>query len=189
MPTQNFQPAVIYTIGHSDRSIDAFLALLSTAGIEALIDVRAQPGSQRFPQFESDALRRAVNASGMDYHWAGRQFGGRRQPRPDSPHVALADDGRRGFADFMGTDLFRKGIDQLLRMARGTPCVLLCAEKLPADCHRALIADYLTAGGVRMLHLIEPDVTAEHRLNTAARWDGTALIYDRCSQPLPPLGS
>jgi uncharacterized protein (DUF488 family) len=179
---------VIYTIGHSNRPIDAFLALLAAAGVNALIDVRAQPGSQRFPQFGSDALRHAVNASGMDYHWAGRQFGGRRQLRPDSPHVALADDGRRGFADFMQTDLFRKGIDQLLHMARGTPCALLCAEKHPADCHRALVADYLTAGGARVLHLIEPEVTTEHRLNPAARRDGTALIYDRCSQPSLALG-
>ncbi|OGI41631.1 MAG: hypothetical protein A2150_02010 [Candidatus Muproteobacteria bacterium RBG_16_64_11] len=188
MSRQNSQPMVIYTIGHGNRPIDAFLALLAASGVKALIDVRAQPDSQRFPQFGSDALRHAVNASGMEYHWAGRQFGGRRQPRPDSPHVALADDGRRGFAVFMQTDLFRKGIDQLLHLARGAPCALLCAERRPADCHRALIADYLTAGGARVLHLVEPEVATEHRLNPAARWDGTTPIYDRCSQPSLPLG-
>jgi uncharacterized protein (DUF488 family) len=189
VPTQNSQPAVIYTIGHSNRPIDTFLGILRAADIEALIDVRAQPGSQHFPQFESDALRRAVNASGMDYHWAGRQFGGRRQSRSVSPHVALAGDGLRSFADFMQNDSFRNAIDQLMHIARRTRCALLCAEKLPVDCHRALIADYLTASGVRVLHLIEPERIAEHRLNPAARWDGTALIYDRSSQPPLPLST
>lgn len=187
MPTQNSQPAVVYTIGHSNRPIESLLAMLRAAGAEALIDVRAQPGSQRFPQFESDALRRAVNASDMEYHWAGRQFGGRRETRPDSAHSAFAADGLRGFADYMQTDSFRKAVGQLLHMAEGRRCALLCAEKHPADCHRALIADYLTAIGVRVLHLIEPELTAEHRLDPAARWDGTMLIYDRFGQPPLPL--
>lgn len=67
MSTKNTQPAVVYTIGHSSRPIDSLLAMLGAAGIEILIDVRAQLGSLRFPQFESDALRHAVNASDIDY--------------------------------------------------------------------------------------------------------------------------
>ena len=89
-------------------------------------------------------------------------------------------------ADFMQTDSFRNAIDQLMHMARRTRCALLCAEKHPVDCHRTLIADYLTTIGVCVLHLIEPDSTADHQLNPAARWDGVTLIYDRSGQsPLP----
>jgi len=161
--------------------------MLGAAGVKSLIDVRAQPGSQRFPHFQSDALRRALNASGMNYHWAGRQFGGRRQARPKSVHIALASGGERGFAEYMQTGEFRRAIDKLVHMARETNCALLCAEKNPADCHRDLIADYLSVVGVRILHLIEPDWTAEHQINPLARWDGMTLIYNQLCQPTLPL--
>lgn len=78
----------------------------------------------------------------------------------------------------MQTDSFRTAIDQLIHMVRLTRCALLCAEKHPSSCHRAPIADYLTAIGVQVLHLIEPVRIDEHQLNSVACWDGTTLIYD-----------
>lgn len=77
---------------------------------------------------------------------------------------------------------------KLGRMARRMRCAPPCAEKHPADRRRALIADSLAAIGARVLHLIEPERIAEHRLNPAARSDGTTLIHDRSSQPPLPLG-
>lgn len=187
VPRQNSLPAVIFSIGHSSRSIGGLLAMLGAAGVKSLIDVRAQPGSQRYPHFQSDALRRAVNASGMDYHWAGQQFGGRRQARPKSVHTALSSGGERGFAEYMQTGEFRRAINKLVHMAHGTNCALLRAEKKPTDRHRALIANYLSVIGVRVLHLIESDWTAEHKIYPMAHWDDMTLIYNRLCQPPLPL--
>ncbi len=75
-----------------------------------------------------------------------------------------------------------------MHMARRSRRATLCAENHPTDCHRALIADYLTAVGACVLHRIKPERIAEHRLNPTARWDGTTLIYDRSSQPPLPFG-
>ncbi len=175
-------PVVIYTIGHSDRRTADLLALLHEAGVRSLVDVRAQPFSRRNPHFDAQALRGALEQAGLVYHWAGRALGGRRAPRPDSPHTALAADGLRGFADHMETEPFRRAIAQLLQLAARTPCALLCAERDPAHCHRSLIADYLTWQGGRVVHLIESGYLLAHRLDPRARPEGTRLVYDLAAQ-------
>ena len=168
----------LYTVGHGTRRLEELIALLKDAGVNTLVDVRAQPRSQRNPQFNDDSLRTACERAGIVYHWAGRQLGGMRAPRPDSPHVAL-EEGRRGFADHMDTEAFRKGASQLRHLAARGACAILCAERDPARCHRALIADYLTLQGTRVVHLIAPGESREHMLSPAARRESAALIYDR----------
>ncbi|MBI3778259.1 MAG: DUF488 domain-containing protein, partial [Gammaproteobacteria bacterium] len=154
------------------------ITLLKGAGVATLVDVRAQPRSRHNPQFNDDSLRAACERAGLAYHWAGRQLGGMRAPRADSPHVAL-DEGRRGFADHMDTEAFRKGASQLQHLAAQSACAILCAEREPAHCHRALIADFLVLQGVRVLHLIAPGETREHVLSSEARRESAALVYDR----------
>jgi uncharacterized protein (DUF488 family) len=171
-------PVTLYTVGHSNRPIEELIALLTDAGIATLIDVRAQPRSQRHPQFNDDSLRGACEHAGIVYHWAGRQLGGMRTARPGSPHVAL-DEGMRGFADHMDTGAFQKGAAQLVAMAARAPTAMLCAERDPAHCHRGLIADYLLLRGMRVLHLIAPGETHEHLLSPQARRESAALVYDR----------
>jgi len=179
----------LYSIGHSNRNAGELIALLTSVGVTALVDLRAHPASARHPQFSMEALRQYLEREGIVYHWAGRQLGGFRQPRAESAHTALESMGLRGFADHMQTDGFRKAIGQLVHMAEQAGCALMCAEKQPADCHRALIADHLTASGVRVLHLVEPDRITEHRLNPCARWDSAALMVDRSRHPSPLLGT
>ena len=168
----------LYTIGHGTRRIGELIALLQEAGVVTLVDVRAQPRSRHNPQFNDDALRLACENADIVYHWAGRQLGGMRAPRPDSPHRAL-DEGLRGFADHMDTDAFQKGAAQLQNLATRDSCAILCAERDPARCHRSLIADYLTLQGWRVLHLLTPGETREHLLSPAARRESAALVYDR----------
>ncbi|HYA39454.1 MAG TPA: DUF488 domain-containing protein [Candidatus Methylomirabilis sp.] len=168
----------IYTVGHGNRKLDDLITLLTAARIESLVDVRAQPRSQHNPQFNDDSLRAACERAGIVYHWAGRQLGGLRTPRPGSPHVAL-EESRRGFADHMDTEAFRKGASQLQHLAARGACAILCAEREPAHCHRALIADYLTLQGMRVVHLIAPGESREHLLSPEARRESAALIYDR----------
>lgn len=170
---------IIYTLGHSNRPLDQFLALIDSAGIRTLVDVRAQPGSSRFPQYMSESLRKSLEARGIVYHWAGRQLGGMREPRPGSKHVAIESESLRAFADHMETEAFEKGIVGLVRIARQSSTALLCAERLPEDCHRGLIADFLTLRGISVRHLIAPGNVREHQLDTRARRESMQLIYDR----------
>jgi uncharacterized protein (DUF488 family) len=171
-------PVTLYTVGHSNRPLEDLIALLADAGIGVLVDVRAEPRSRLHPQFNEDALRDACGRTGIVYHWAGRQLGGLRAARAGSPHVAL-DAGRRGFADHMETDGFKKGAAQLLAMAARGPTAMLCAEREPERCHRALISDYLLLQGARVLHLIVAGEVREHSLSPEARRESAALVYDR----------
>jgi uncharacterized protein (DUF488 family) len=168
----------LYTVGHGNRQLDELIALLKEAGVDTLVDVRAQPRSRHNPQFNDDALRLACENAGIVYHWAGKQLGGMRTPRPDSPHLALAE-GLRGFADHMDTDAFQKGAAQLQNLAARGTCALLCAERDPMHCHRSLIADYLTLQGAQVVHLIAPGETREHVLSSTVRRESAALVYDR----------
>ena len=152
--------------------------MLTQAEVATLVDVRAQPHSARNPQFNEEKLRESCGQANIVYHWAGRHLGGKRAPRFDSPHIAL-DEGRRGFADHMGTEIFKKAISQFLSLAARAPTAMLCAEREPEHCHRNLIADYLILQGLQVVHLIEPGKSREHMLSAQARRESATLIYDR----------
>lgn len=176
------------TIGHSNRSLDDLIALLQSAGIRILVDVRAQPHSARHPQFGQEPLRDALAGAGIEYHWAGRQLGGHRPTRADSPHTALSEDGLRGYADYMDTDAFKKAAVQLMGLAGRAPCAILCAEREPMHCHRSLIADYLTLQGIEVRHLLGPGDTRVHQLRPEVRRESLQLVYDRHTTAELPLG-
>lgn len=169
----------VYTIGHSTRSIEQLLNLLHAAGVRLLVDIRSQPASTRYPQFESESLRRELEDAGLQYHWAGRSLGGLRTPRSDSPHIALRNDALRGFADHMSSDSFKKGAAQLINLAGRAATAVLCAERLPENCHRQLLSDYLLLQGLSVVHLLEPGLRREHQLTVQARRDSSRLVYDR----------
>lgn len=177
----------LYTVGHSNHSLDAFIDVLRTAGIQTLVDVRQQPQSARHPQFGQDTLRAALAAEDIVYHWAGRQLGGHRPPRAESVHSALADDGLRGYADYMDGDAFKKGIVQLLNLAGRAPTVIMCAERDPLHCHRSLIADYLTLQGMVVMHLLGDGQQQPHQLRPEVRRESQRLVYDRFATAELPL--
>lgn len=178
----------LYTIGHSDRSLEEFLQVLRATDIQCLVDVRAYPQSRRHPQFDEATLREELAAQGIVYHSAGRQLGGLRQPKTESIHHALSSPSLRAYADYMESDVFQRAAAQLLRLASQTRCALMCAERLPDDCHRSLLADYLSLQGVHITHLIDGETPREHLLHSAARRESAHLIYDRHSQADLPLG-
>jgi uncharacterized protein (DUF488 family) len=169
----------LYTLGHSDRTLEAFLVLLQSAGIEILVDVRAKPASRRFPHFDEKRLRSALDEAAIQYHWAGRQLGGMRRSRPDSSHTALPQAGLRGYADYMETDEFQIAARQLIGLGDRAPTAIMCAERLPQHCHRSLMADYLIMRGAHVVHLIVPGETIDHCLSPSARRESAQLIYDR----------
>ena len=158
---------VIHTVGHSNRSAEALLALLDAFAVEVLIDVRAVPRSRRHPQFERGALATALAAAGREYRWWGAALGGMRRARADSPHRALPADGLRGYADHMASPAFR-GASRPARARHAVRRVaLMCAEADFRHCHRQLIADGLVLAGAEVRHISAPDQAASHEFHPA----------------------
>ncbi len=118
----------IWTIGHSTRVIDEFISLLEENEIKLLVDVRAWPSSKRYPQFNKDALKESLNAHGIRYeHFP--ELGGKRKSKPDSRNTAWRNASFRGYADYMETEQFQKGIERLLDVAaEAGPTAIMCAE-------------------------------------------------------------
>jgi uncharacterized protein (DUF488 family) len=182
----------LHTVGHSDRSLDELLELLRSAGIRTVVDVRQQSEVSHDPHFSQDGMREALTAAGIDYHCAGRQLGGLRQARPASPHRALADVGLRGYADYMGTDTFKKAAAQLIHLGGLAATAILCIERDPMVCQRSLLADYLVMQGVVVMHLfdtvpgqVDTVPGQAHLLRPEVRRESAELIYDRVVSATP----
>jgi len=173
---------VIYTIGHGNRPLEEFIGLLREAGIECLVDVRAYPASRRHPQFAREALERSLGEAGIRYLWEGKDLGGRRKLAKDSPHVALKNPGFRAYAAHMATDEFRQGVERLVEIGRSTRVCVMCAERLPWECHRNLISDSLVARGIPVTHVMAPGKAQPHVLSKLARRERDTLIYDAGEQ-------
>jgi len=169
----------IYTIGHSNRTLAEFLALLQQNAIQILVDIRATPYSKRFPHYSQDILRQTMNSNDIVYYWAGRQLGGQRQVQNPSSHPALENDNLRGFAEYMESVDFEHAIVQLVNLAGTGRTAIMCAEKLVEHCHRALISDYLTLKNIHVVHIIDSTREKDHVMSRFARTESTRLIYDR----------
>jgi uncharacterized protein (DUF488 family) len=172
----------IYTIGHSNRPLEAFLGLVDAHGVRCIADVRAFPSSRRWPHFNRAVLAAALQEHGVAYEWLPALGGRRRQLRVDSPHVAWTVAAFRTYADYMDTDEFAKGLDQLLGLVRLQRTAFMCAEALYWQCHRRLIADRLVVLGYTVLHITAPERAIAHRLPDFARVVDGRLIYDRGTQ-------
>lgn len=180
----------IYTVGHSTRSIDEFIGLLRAHKITRLADIRTIPRSRRHPHFAREALARALPEHGIAYeHFP--ELGGLRRPRRDSPNTGWRNDSFRGYADYMQTGEFERGLRRLLEYAadtirlgrdadepNGAPnTVVMCAEAVWWRCHRALLADALVVRGVTVCHILTIAAAHPHQLCDFARTEGTSITY------------
>jgi uncharacterized protein (DUF488 family) len=143
------QPHMVFTIGHSSHTIEAFVALLRQHKVTAVADVRSAPFSRPNPQFIKDALERDLRAHGIKYVFLGRELGA----RSDDP--SCYEHGRVQYSRLAGTALFRKGLDRVMRGMRKHRIALMCAEKEPLECHRTLlVARALEERGVSVQHIL-----------------------------------
>jgi uncharacterized protein (DUF488 family) len=174
----------IWTIGHSTRKIDNFIAALEAHGIRALGDVRALPGSNRYPQFNKEALAQSLAERGIRYeHFP--ELGGRRKAKPDSRNTAWRNASFRGYADYMETDEFGRGIERLVDLANETGATaIMCAEAVWWRCHRALISDFLKARGFEVIHIFDENKSEPHPFTSAAKILNGELTYRDPSLPL-----
>ncbi len=142
---------VCFTVGHSNHQPGHLVALLSIHQVAVVLDVRSSPYSRYACQFNRETVQNMLSAEGFSYRWCGDRLGG--WPRAPGTH------GRPATPDYDQTrssPSFREGIEAIaLSARRGTRCCLMCAEKDPADCHRAvLIAPALMTSGVRVYHIL-----------------------------------
>jgi hypothetical protein len=168
--------ALVLTIGHSTRTVEALIELLQAQGVTDLVDVRTIPRSRHNPQFNQDALAKALRRAGIGYTLL-EALGGLRKARPDSPNAGWRNASFRGYADYMQTPEFEAGLQALIELAAGRRVAIMCAEAVPWRCHRSLIADALTVRGIPVAHIIDAGHTRPHSLTPFARVHGVQITY------------
>jgi uncharacterized protein (DUF488 family) len=169
----------IYTIGHSNRPLDAFLGLLLAHGIRAVADVRTVPKSRHNPQFGGESLARSLEGEGIAY-FRIEALGGFRKARPDSRNLGWRNASFRGYADYMETEGFAAGLAELERIAGAGVTAFMCAEAVPWRCHRSLIADALLVRGWDVRDILDEKPAKQHRPTPFLEVEGGELRY-------PPL--
>jgi uncharacterized protein (DUF488 family) len=170
----------ILTVGHSNRDLDTFIAMLKAHGVTRLVDVRTVPRSRHNPQFNGDALPESLRAAGIAYtHMPG--LGGLRKPKPDSVNSGWRNASFQGYADYMQTPEFAENLKALEELAVNDTIATLCAEAVPWRCHRSLIADALTVRGHEVEHIISETKRQPHKLTPFAHVEGVQITY-----PLQP---
>jgi uncharacterized protein (DUF488 family) len=158
-------PPAIFTIGHSTRAADEFVAILRGHGVELLVDIRTVPRSRHNPQFGREELAETLRAAGISYlHDAG--LGGLRKPVKDSANGAWRNDSFRGYADYMQTEAFAEALDRVVALGREHRLALMCAEGSPFRCHRSLVADALLARGIASLEISSAKTAKPRRVTS-----------------------
>jgi len=166
----------IWTVGHSVRPLDEFLAVLAAYDIELVADVRRFPGSRRLPQYAAPALEASLAEHGIGYCWLPT-LGGRRRPNPDSPNDAWRHPAFRAYADHVASEEFAEGLFELLMIANGLRSTVMCAELLWWRCHRRIIADVLVALSYEVRHIRDAGPAELHELTPPARVVDGVLTY------------
>lgn len=174
-------PAKLYTIGHSTRTLEDFIVLLKREGVSHLVDVRAFPTSARYPHFNQSNLDEGLAAVGIRYsHFPA--LGGRRKVRRDSHNTLWRNTGFRGYADYMETREFAAALDDLLELAARESTAIMCAEAVPWRCHRSLISDAALGREAQVFHILD-SATQAHQLTSFGRIDATGSVhYDAAPQ-------
>jgi uncharacterized protein (DUF488 family) len=174
----------VFTIGHSTRTIEEFIGLLTTYGVTLVVDVRTVPRSRQNPQFNKETLPNTLKPLGIKYiHMP--DIGGLRRPKHDSVNLAWRNSSFRGYADYMQTKEFTDNLLKIIALARENCLALMCAEALPWRCHRSLISDALVVRHVKVEHILSATSYLRHELNEMAHVEGTQITYPLFTKETP----
>ena len=138
----------IYTIGFSGKKQDAFMEILSAAGVRALIDVRLWCAARFVPWANGTNLAATL---GDKYRYMP-EFA------PTKELLTAYKEGKIDWPEYerIFNDLLaERQVEKLFATAADLDDVcFLCAEKSADQCHRHLVVEYLIS--------YFPDIKAEH---------------------------
>lgn len=129
---------IIYTIGSAARSQDDFLKTLRDYGVNTLVDVRRFPTS-KYEHFKRESLDMFLLSSEIEYVYMGGELGGFR---------------KGGYEAYVKTKEYKQALKSLQKVAKRSPTVIMCCEKLPAGCHRRYISQSLKKLGWKVVDII-----------------------------------
>lgn len=177
----------MWTIGHWTCPVPVFLEPLERARIDLLLDVRAQPGSRRNPQFGSAEMSRWLDEADIGYIHLP-ELGGRRRRQDVEPGINAGwhNASFKNYADYTLTSEYRCGITRLVTLGRSHRSAIMCGEPMPWRCHRLLIANTLVAQGWTVWHLMSGSAPRQHRLG---QWGATPVVDERNQVTYPGTGA
>jgi uncharacterized protein (DUF488 family) len=173
---QGSNGVLVLTIGHSNRTIDNFLAVLEANKVTVVVDIRTIPSSRHCTQFNENILADSLNTAGKRHiHMVG--LGGLRHPLANSLNGGWNNASFRGFADYMQTAEFDQSLQHLMNITKREQVILMCAEKLPWRCHRSLVSDALLVRGFKIEHIIDANTRYVHHITPFASISETTITY------------
>lgn len=147
----------IYTVGHSNYEADGFVKILHSHSIEVVVDVRSAPYSKYCPQFNKQTIEQVLKSSAIKYLFLGKELGAR--PKDQNCYI----NGKVSFEKLRETELFKRGIARLLDGIKECNTAVMCSEKDPINCHRAvLISRVLANKGVTVKHILNERAILDH---------------------------
>ena len=170
------QNKIVWTIGHSTRTLEKLIEMLHSFKIEMVADIRSYPGSRRYPQFNKEALEISLPENNIQYVHL-KKLGGRRKVNPDSKNTAWRHVAFRGYADYMETEDFKEGIQELEKISLQQRTAFMCSEAVWWRCHRSMVSDYLKAHGWKVMHIMDVGKEEEHPYTAPAKVVNGELTY------------
>lgn len=147
----------IFTVGHSNHSVEKFLSLLKQNGVSAIADVRSSPFSRHSPQFNQSSLRKTLTSEGISYVFLGEELGAR------SKNPECYVEGKARYELIAATEEFATGLDRILEGVKRHQIALMCAEQDPITCHRAiLVCKHLKDTGLNIQHILKTGDLESH---------------------------
>ncbi|MBS1765500.1 MAG: DUF488 domain-containing protein [Bacteroidetes bacterium] len=166
----------IFTIGHSTHTMEEFLHMLHSFSVQHVADIRSYPGSRKCPQFNKETLETVLPENGIDYSHL-KELGGRRSVKKDSRNNRWHNAAFRGYADYMETESFVKGIALLTAIAQKQVTAFMCSEAVWWRCHRSMVSDYLKVNGWNVMHIMSATKADPHPYTAPARIVGNQVFY------------
>jgi uncharacterized protein (DUF488 family) len=169
-----------YTIGHSNRSIEEFIGLLSSADIALVADIRRIPRSRANPQFNEDTLPHSLANVSISYERIAALGGLRTKARTVSPDVNgfWTNQSFHNYADYALSPDFHTALEHLIEQGRRRRCAVMCSEAVWWRCHRRIVADHLIARGETVFHIMGEDRLQPAQLTRGAVTErGNVVVY------------
>ncbi len=168
-----------YTIGHSTRTVEAFIHLLRAADVTLVVDIRSIPRSRTNPQYNLDLLPVTLATFQINYAHVAELGGLRSKSKSVAKDTNTFWENRsfQNYADYALTAAFQDGLEQLTSLGRKERCAMMCSEAVWWRCHRRIVADHLIARGESVFHLMNADKIAPASLTKGALVKDGTVTY------------